>query len=261
MMSIILSGAVLACGALLVLAGAAKLFRAVRRAGSGGAIRTALRISPRNWRWIEPAAGLAEAATGMAVCAGFHPAAAGTALAVQGALFSGLLAHARRVKAPGGCACVRSTDDRNAVIGWPVQARAAWLLTAGVIEAVVRLPRPTPTTGPGVAVGLAALGALVLMLGAEETWRTPRCRRPIWLPRRRTVKALMGHGVFGAMANAVGPFTEGFSYHRDGCVDEFRFAVVPRAGRTGRAVAFRVSRTAHGGTVAVEARIEAVGGY
>ncbi len=72
--SLILSGAVLACGALLVLSGAAKLYRAARRvdaSAAGGdshdddsAIRAALRVNPRRWRRIEVAAGVAEAAVG-----------------------------------------------------------------------------------------------------------------------------------------------------------------------------------------------------
>ena len=77
----ILSGAVLACGALFVLSGAAKLWRVIGRVDSGGAIRAALRVSAQRWRFVELAAALAELGTGSAVCSGFHPVVAGGAMA------------------------------------------------------------------------------------------------------------------------------------------------------------------------------------
>lgn len=259
MLRLILSGAVPACGALLVLSGSIKLYRTARRAEAGGsAIREALHFDSAQWRWVEAGAGVVESATGIAVCAAFHPAVAGTALAVLGAVFSGLLAYARHVKASGGCSCVRSSKDADTSVTWPVQARAAWLLAAGVIEALMRLPRPRPATGDAAIAGLAGLGVLILMLAAEGvTWQSPRCNLPVPPRPRNTVRALMRHGVFEAMADAVGPFAEGFSYHREGCVEVFRFAASARPGRTDRTVAFRVSRPARGGALAVEARIEA----
>lgn len=256
---LLLAGAVRSCGALLVLSGAAKLYRASRRApDGGGAIRAALRISSGRWRLVEPAAGVVEAATGVAVCFAFHPVASGIALAVLGAVFGGLLAYARREKAGGGCACVRRSKDPNAAIGWPVQVRAAWLLLAGVIEALVRLPRPVPQAGAAGVVGLAGVSTLILMVGAEGLWHGALCRFPIGLGRRTSLSTLMEHGVFEAMAGAVGPFAEGFVYRREGCIEEFRFAALPRANRADRVVAFRVGRTVRGSGLAVEARI--VGG-
>lgn len=263
MLRLILSGVVLSCGALLVLSGAAKLYRAARRSSGAGnktdsdsAIRAALRISPRRWRQVEPAAGLAETATGAAVCAALHPVAAGAALAALGAIFSSLLAQARRTKAPGGCSCVRRSKNTDAAITWPVQARAALLLAAGVVEALVRLPRPTPLTGADAAVAVAAISTLILMLRAEGPWHVGSCRFRIPSRPRATAKALMKHGVFEAMADAAGPFAAGFAHRRDGCVDEFRFTALPRPGRTARTVAFRVSRAARRNRLAVEARIE-----
>jgi len=273
--ALILSGGVLACGALLVLSGALKLYRASRRAsgagnglnssrdgdsvgGDGGAIRAALRISPRRWRQVEVTAGVVEAAVGVAVCAAFQPVVAGTALAVLGAVFSALLAYTRHAKTSGGCSCVRRSKDSDASIRWPVQARAAWLLAAGVVDASMRLPRPALASGGGVVAGLVGISTLLLMLAAEELpGYGARCHLRFSLGPRRTLRALRGHGVFEAMAGAVGPFAEGFAYRREGCVEEFRFAATPRADHADRAVAFRVSRAGRGGALAVEARIEA----
>lgn len=254
----ILSGAVLACGALFVLSGAAKMRRVIGRVDGGGAIRKALRISPQRWRWVELAAALAESGTGLAVCSGFHPAVAGGAMAAQGALFSAVLAYARRAKATGGCACVLKSKDPDALIGWPVQVRAAWLLAIGVLDAVVRLPRPFASTGSWLVSGVTGVLVLVLLLSPEHPWRTPRCGRRIWSPRRETVRALMRHGVFEAMSATAGPFDDGFAHRRDGCFDEFRFIPAAGANTAGRAVSFRVSRETAGGALAVEARIETV---
>ncbi len=256
-LSLILTGTVLASGVLLLLSGATKL----SRTSNDSAIRAALRVSPHRWRQIETVAGVIETVTGTAVCLaifmGFHPAIAGTALAALGAIFSGLLAYTRRAKVSGGCSCVRPSKNADAAITWPVQARAAWLLTAGVIQALIHLPRPTPTIGDGIVVSVVALSTLTLMLAAEGPWHITTCRLRIPLGPRTTLKALMTHGVFESMVNSVGPFTEGFAYRRDGCVEEFVFTSTPRSGRADRAVAFRVSRTPHGANgLAVEARIE-----
>ena len=251
MFASIFSGGVLACGTLLVAAGAAKLSRFARRAEGDSAIRAALRIRPRRWSRIEAAAGAVETATGVAVCAAFHPVVAGVVLAVEGALFSGLLAYARRVRALGGCGCVRRPRRRDSTIGWPVQARAAWLLVAGIGSAVARLPRPTPSAG-GALVVVAGIVVLWLMLNAEEPWATPACRLVVRRGYGQALRALREHGVFATMAASVGPFAEDFAHRREGCVDEFRFVAAPRAGRAeGRTVVFRVAR----GGLAVEARV------
>lgn len=256
-LSLFLSGAVLACGALLILSGVAKLYRTTRHAPTtDSAIRTALRINPRRWQRVELAAAVPESATGLAVCTAFHPVISGTALAVLGTTFTSLLAYARHAKASGGCSCIRSSKDPDASIRWPTQARAAWLLAAGIIEATTHLPRPTPTTPSGIAIGLVALITLAFMLAAEGPWPAVRCRLRIPLGPRTTLRTLMNHGVFEAMSNAVGPFAEGFAYHREGCIEEFRFAATPHPGRANRAVAFRVTRTAHSRHLAVEAHIE-----
>lgn len=256
--SLILTGAILASGALLPLSGATKL----SRTSSDSAIRAALHVSSHRWRQIEIAAGVIEAATGAAVClavfTAFHPAIAGTALAALGAIFSGLLAYTRRANVSGSCSCVRRpSKNSDATITWPVQARATWLLTAGLIQALIHLPQPTSTTGDGTVVGLVALSTLTLMLAAEEPWRITTCHLRIPLGLRTTLNALMTHGVFESMASSVGPFADGFAYHRDGCVEEFRFTSTPRPGRADRTVAFRVSRSPRSANgLAVEARIE-----
>jgi hypothetical protein len=263
-----LSGAVLGCGALFVLAGFAKLRRTARRAAGrggsasdGGAIRTALRITPARWRWVELVAGLLETATGGTVCVGAHPAVAGSAMAAQGAIFVSVLSYARRVKAQGGCDCVRKPKDPDTALGWPVQARAAFLLAAGVVQAsglgaLGAQPWWASARGSGdaatvtVVVVVVALGVLAMLLEAEQPWRTPRCRRRILSPRRDAFRALTSHGTFAAMSAAAGPFVGGHTYRRDGCADEFRFPA------TERVVVFRISRTGPGGVPAVEARIE-----
>jgi len=256
----ILSGAVLACGALFVLSGAAKLWRVIGRAGSGGAIRAALRVSAQRWRFVELAAALAELGTGSAVCSGFHPVVAGGAMAAQGAVFSVVLAYARHAKATGGCACVLRPKDPDLTIGWPVQTRAACLLIIGVLEATAHPPRPYAPTGSWPIAAITGVLLLVAMLSAEHPWRTPHCGRRIWSPRRETVRALMRHGVFEAMSAASGPFADGFTHRRDGCFDEFWFTPAARENTAGRTVSFRVGRATPGSALAVEARIEPVRG-
>ncbi|MBS2963219.1 hypothetical protein KGA66_09190 [Actinocrinis puniceicyclus] len=263
-----LSGVVLGSGALLLLAAAAKLGRTARRAaargqdagedaGEGGAIRAALRIGPSRWRRVELIAGLVETATGAAVCLGYRPAVAGTAMAIQGTIFLSLLTYARLVKAPGGCACVRRPEHPGATVGRPAQARAGFLLAAGVTQAVgAPLTQRWWGSGSAVAERIAAaaiaLGVLAALLEAEQPWRTPRCGRRILSPRRDAFAALARHGTFAAVSAAAGPFAGGHTHRRDGCADEFAFRA------TGRVVVFRVSRTGPGGAPAVQARVEAV---
>lgn len=263
-----LSGAVLGCGALFVLAGSAKLGRTARRAtgrgvsaADGGAIRAALRITPPRWRWVELLAGLLETATGVTVCLGAHPAVAGSAMAAQGAIFASVLGYARRVNAQGGCNCVHKPKGPDTTLGWPVQARAGFLLAAGVVQAI-GFGVGTGVRGAGswwgsasgnaakITVLLVAVGILAALLEAEQPWRTPRCRRRILSPRRDAFRALTSHGTFAAMSAAAGPFVGGYTHRRDGCADEFRFPASERV------VVFRISRTGPGGAPAVEARIE-----
>ncbi|HXL92945.1 MAG TPA: hypothetical protein VN969_28790 [Streptosporangiaceae bacterium] len=65
------------------------------------------------------------------------------------------------------------------------------------------------------------------------------------------MRALTGHEVFAAMTSAAGPFGSDVAYRKEGCVDEFRF---PAAGG-GRAVVFRVSYGAPGGSLTVHASV------
>jgi hypothetical protein len=247
----ILSGALLGCGALFALAGTAKLGRTARRtAVDGGAVRAALRISPARWRRVELLAGVAETATGVAVCLNSLPRLAGAAMATQGAIFMVILAWARRVGAPGGCGCVRRTKDPDAALGRSVIVRAGFLFAAGVVQALLGAHRPSLLSRSGPTAAVIALGVLLVLLDAEQPWRTARCGRRIWLPRRDAAKVLMNHGVFTAMSAAAGPFTAGYTHRREGCADVFRFPA-PR-----RAVVFRVSRTRPGGSLTVEAAVE-----
>jgi hypothetical protein len=179
-------------------------------------------------------------------------------MAVQGVVFSAALAHARRTKATGGCACVLRPKDPDATIGWPVQVRAACLVAVGALDAAFQFPRLS-TPGTWMTSALTGVVLLALLLAAEHSWRTPRCGRRYWLPRTDAARALMRHGVFEAMSAAAGPFAEGFTHHRDGCVDEFWFTPAARQDAAGRTVSFRVSREAPGGALAVEARIETAG--
>ena len=249
-----LQGCIASCAALLVVAGASKLYRGARGATGDTAVRRALRVPLRRWRRAEPAIGGLECAVGVAV--GAYPAVGGAAMAVLGAAFCALLGYARVKRVPGGCGCVawrtpaRPAEQR---VSWPDIARSALLFGAGLAAAVLRPGEAVGRTW--FAVGLLA-GGTVLTLLSFTPLRTPVCHRRIWRPARATLRALTGHAVFVAMADAAGPFGPVTRYRRTGCTEEFWFAAAQSmTGGQARAVIFRVRPTSPDGTLAIQASI------
>jgi hypothetical protein len=270
----LVGGFAASCGVLLMVAGASKVYRAARGFDGDTAIRRALRIPRPRWRTAEQGAGVVEVVTGVAVCAGASPlpghaaaaTAGGGAMAVLGAAFCALLGYARAKRVTGGCGCIEWRPSAVAK-AMPVSgreiARSAVLLAAGVAVAW------TGRTAGGFRLawfgaGLVAGGVVVAGLSLRRLPRTPVCRRPLWLPARATLRALAGHGVFAAMADAAGPFGPEVRYSRNACVEEFWFTPEPErrevpAGEAApgpaRAVVFQARYTGPGGTLAVQASI------
>jgi len=269
----LVGGFAASCGVLLMVAGASKLYRAARGFDGDTAIRRALRMPRPRWRRVEQAAGVLEAVTGLAVCAAAAPlpghaataAAGGGAMAALGAAFCALLGYARAKRVTGGCGCIEwrpSAVAKAAPVPGREIARSAVLLAAGVACA-------WPGRGGGLrpewfGAGLLAGGVVMAGLSLSRLPRTPGCRRPLWLPARATLRALTGHGVFAAMADAAGPFGPEVRYRRNACVEEFWFTPGPDgrevpAGEVGpgpaRAVVFQARYAAPGGTLAVQASV------
>src|SRR5271166_4714777 len=103
----IISGCAVSCGAVLVVAGASKLYRGIRNLDDMTAIRRALRMPRRQWRLTGLAAGGVECVTGVLVCSGAYPMLGGAGLAALGAVFCVLLAYVLIRQVPGGCGCIR----------------------------------------------------------------------------------------------------------------------------------------------------------
>ena len=95
------------CGAVLVVAGAGKLYRGIRALDDMTAIRRALRMPRRPWRLTGLAAGGVECVTGVLVCSGAYPVLGGAGMAALGAVFCILLAYVLVKQIPGGCGCIR----------------------------------------------------------------------------------------------------------------------------------------------------------
>jgi hypothetical protein len=258
-----LAGGSASCGALLVVAGVSKIYRGARAATGDTAVRRALRVPLRRWRRAEPAIGGLEGAVGVAVCTGAYPVAGGAAMAALGAAFCAVLGYARMKRVPGGCGCVEwRTPARPAaqLVSWPEIVRSATLCGTGLAVATL-LPGPAAAGvdrawfGAGILAGAAVLTLLSLRLPL----RTPVCHRPIWRPARATLRALTGHAVFAAMADAAGPLGPVTRHRRTGCTEEFWFAAArgidPARGGT-RAVVFRVRPASAGGTLAVQASLQ-----
>jgi len=244
-----LAGCIASCGALLVVAGVSKLYRAARAATGDTAVRRVLRVPLRRWRRAEPAIGGLECAVGVTVWA--DPLAGGAAMAVLGAAFCALLGYARVKRVPGGCGCVewrRPARPAAQRVSWPEIARSATLLGAGLAAAVLRPGGTGPVDRAWFGAGLLAGGAVLTLLSLR---RTPVCHRPVWRPARSTLRALTGHAVFAAMAGAAGPLGPVTRHRRAGCTEEFWFAVRGQA----RAVVFRVRHTSPDGTLAVQASL------
>ena len=95
------------CGAVLVVAGASKLYRGIRGLDDVTAVRRALRSRRRHWRLFGLAAGAAECVTGAVVCSGAYRVLGGASLATLGAVFCAVLAYVLVKRVPGSCGCIR----------------------------------------------------------------------------------------------------------------------------------------------------------
>ncbi|HXW44016.1 MAG TPA: MauE/DoxX family redox-associated membrane protein [Streptosporangiaceae bacterium] len=245
-----LSGAVCCSAVVLALAGAAKIWRG----SPDSAIRRVLRVGPARWRLTECAFGVLECATGIAVCTGSAPRVAGSVMAVLGTLFVGLLAAARRRRAPGGCGCLPWHRTGEAVT-WRAIARAGCVLAAGVAD-LTATPNGLRQAGHawfGVGALIAALAYTLLSM--QLPVRTPRCHRSLWFPVRDAFSALTSNAIFSAFLDSHGP-TGAPSYQRDGCTDQFSFSVPAVSEGPSQELIFDVSR-GPGGTVAVRAAVRA----
>ena len=146
-MPIFLAGCVTGCGALLVLAGAGKVYRGVRQQAGSTAVWRALRIPKRLARRSELTAGGVECAAGALVCARVYPVAGGIALAVLGAWFCALLGYLRASRIPGDCGCLgwrRTAEAAAKTVTGRAMIRAALLCAAGIAAAL------RPGAGAGV---------------------------------------------------------------------------------------------------------------
>jgi hypothetical protein len=258
--SLLAAGCVASCGVLLAVAGASKLYRAARQLPGDSAIRGALRMTRHRWRRAEPAAGAVECAVGAIVCSGAYPAAGGAALAALGAAFCALLGYARARRMPGGCGCIdwgtRPRPAAEAISGREI-TRAVVLAGAGVAGAVFLRGEAGAFGRPWFWAGVLAGGAVLAGLSVRAVPGTPACGRAWWFPARATLRALAGHGVFAAMAEAAGPFGPVVRYRRAGCAEELWFTPLGESGQA-RAVVFQVRHAGYRGALAVHASVRDV---
>jgi hypothetical protein len=252
----IISGCAVSCGAVLVVAGASKLYRGIRGLEDMTAVRRALRMPRRQWRLFQLAAGGVECLTGVVVCSRRYPVPAGAALAALGAMFCALLAYVLVTQVPGGCGCIRwrtAPEKAAEAATWRAMARSGMLLGTGIAYLVVSADVANGTRWWWFGVGVAAGGAILALLSMPMPVRTPVCRRPLWRQTRTTLRALAGHETFTAMAASAGPFHPVARYRRAGCTDEFWFTALTGEGT--RAVVFRVHQAVPGARLAVHASL------
>jgi len=255
----VIAGCAVSCGAVLVVAGASKLYRGIRGLDDMTAIRRALRMPRRQWRLFGLTAGGTECVTGAVVCSGAYPVLGGAGLAALGAVFCALLAYVLVEHVPGGCGCIgwrTATETAAEAPTWRAMGRSGMLLGVGVGYAVVSAGAANAPRqywfGAGVVAGITVLALLSMPIPA----RTPVCRRPLWRATRTTLRALASHDSFAAMADAAGPFGPVAGYRRTGCTDEFWFTAP--AGRGDQAVVFQVNRAAPGARLAVHTSLRDV---
>jgi hypothetical protein len=255
-----LDGLASACGALLAVAGASKVYRGARGVTGDPAIRRVLRMTRRRWRVVEPAAGAVECAVGVVVCAGVLPVVSDAVMAAFGATFCVLLGYVRVKGVPGGCGCIDWRTPAGAAsrtVSWREIARSAVVLGAGLAAAIPASPGPVGAGEYSRAwfyVGLLAGGVVLVVLSVPALGRTPLCHRPLWRPARATLRELTGHGVFLAMAESAGPLGLPARHQRAGCADEFWFTTADGGGDQ-RAVVFQVRHTSAEGALAVQASL------
>ena len=255
--SSIVAGWVVSCGAVLVVAGASKLYRGARDLDGGMAIRRLLRMPRRQWRRAELAVGGLEFATGVLVCSGANPALGGVGMAALASVFCVLLGYMRVKRVRGDCGCIRwrsAPETTPEAVTWRAMARSGMLFGAGIAGAI-GLADVTGASGRAwFAAGILAGGIVLALLSVSMPMLTPVCRRPLWRRMRTTLNTLAGHEIFTAMAASAGPFEPVAWYRRTGCTDEFWFPSA--AGQSSQAVVFRVSHTAPGGRLAVHASLQ-----
>jgi hypothetical protein len=248
----VISGCAVSCGAVLVVAGAGKLYRGIRGPGETTAIRRALRMPPRPWRLLGLAAGGLECVTGAAVCSGAFPVLGGAGLAALGAVFCALLAYVLVKQIPGGCGCIRWRTAPKAAgeaVTWRAMARSGMLLGAGIAYLVVSAQSANAPRQYWFGGGVVAGGTVLVLLSMPVPMRTPVCRRPLWRRTHATLRALASHEMFAAMAASAGPFEPVARYRRTGCTDEFWFTTL--TGQGSQAVIFRVNQAVPGTRLAL----------
>src|ERR1700691_436002 len=255
-MSMFLAGCVVSSGGLLVLAGASKVYRVVRRMDGSAAIWRALRVPGRLAGRAGLAAGVVECATGVGVCVRVYPVASGVAMASLGAAFCTLLTYVRLPKVSGGCGCLGWRRKANAAVetvGWRAIARGGMLCAAGIADCLASSGGTSPFRSASFCAGVLTGGAVLTLLSVRVSVRAPGCHRPIWRPSHASMRALTGHEVFAGMASAAGPLGSDVRRRRVGCTDEFWFPVT--GNDEGKAVVFRVSYEAPGALLAVHATV------
>ena len=254
--SSIVAGCVVSCGAVLVVAGASKLYRSTRNIDGATAIRRALRVPRHQWRRAELAVGTTEFAMGVFVCSRASPVLGGVGLASFGMVFCVLLGYVRVKRVPGDCGCIRwrpAQETAPEPTTWRAMVRGGMLFGVGIVSLIV----PAGTAGAPYRAwfggGMLVGGTVLVLLSMPTPVRTPVCRRALWRRMRGTLRVLAGHEIFAAMAASAGPFEPVARYRRTGCTDEFWFTAA--AGPGSQAVVFRVSHAAHDGRLAVHASL------
>jgi hypothetical protein len=259
-MPVFADGTVASCGALLVVAGAAKAYAGARRIDGDDAIRRALRVPRPAWRLVLLATAVAEAVAGALVCAGAYALAGGIAMAALGAAFCAALGYARYRRASGGCGCLGGRKPVPGAAGqgaitWREIARAGLLAGAGIALAAAPPPGASGLarlSAPWFCAGFVAGAVLIVALSSFQRprLREPRCHRPIWRPVRAAARGLASSGVFLAMSQSAGPFDPVAAHQRSGCADDYWFT--PAAGNR-RAVVFSVRHRPRGESPAIHA--------
>jgi hypothetical protein len=254
--SSIVAGCVVSCGAVLVVAGASKLYRSARGIDGATAIRRALRVPRHQWKRAELAVGTTEFAMGVFVCSRASPVLGGVGLASFGIVFCVLLGYVRVKRVPGDCGCIRwrpAPETTPEPTTWRAMVRGGMLFGVGIVSLIV----PAGTAGPPYRAwfggGMLAGGTVLVLLSLPMPVRTPVCRRALWRRMHGTLRALAGHEIFAAMDASAGPFEPVARYRRTGCTDEFWFTAAARPDS--QAVVFRVSHVAHEGRLAVHASL------
>ncbi len=252
----IVTGCVVSCGVVLVVAGASKLYRGARGVDGATVMSRALRLSGRRWRRAELTVGAAELAVGVLVCSGASPILGGAGLASFGVVFCVLLGYVRVKRIPGDCGCIRwrpATEMAPEPATWRLIVRGGMLLCAGIIDVIVPADAARAPYLAWFGAGLLAGGTVLVLLSMRMPVRTPICRRPLWRRMRATLRVLAGHEMFAAMTASAGPFGPVARYRRTGCTDEFWFSA---AAGQGQAVVFQVSHGARGGRLAVHVSLQ-----